>query len=78
MDDLLRNTHAYLKAFDAVLILHLYGLAPALMASVLGRSESLVQEYLDLIATYLKDANTMREHLRRKGVTVPIQISNSG
>lgn len=73
-----RSVDAYLKAFDAVLILHLYGLTPALMASVLGRSESLVQEYLDLIAAYLKDADTMREHLRRKGVTVPLQISNGG
>jgi len=73
-----RSVDAYLKAFDAVLILHLYGLTPTLMASVLGRSESLVQEYLDLIEKYLKDADTMREHLRKRGIHVPLQISNSG
>lgn len=73
-----RSVDAYLKAFDAVLILHLYGLTPTLMASVLGRSESLVQEYLDLIANYLKDVDTMREHLRKRGVNVPLQISNGG
>jgi hypothetical protein len=32
-----RSVDAYLKAFDAVLILHLYGLSPALMARVLGK-----------------------------------------
>lgn len=73
-----RSVDAYLKAFDAVLILYLYGLTPTLMASVLGRSESLVQEYLDLIDKYLKDVDTMREHLRKQGINVPLQISNSG
>lgn len=73
-----RSVDAYLKAFDAVLILHLYGLTPSLMASVLGRSESLVQEYLELIAAYLKDVDTMRHHLRKRGINVPLQISNSG
>ncbi|MFN3286593.1 MAG: DUF1670 domain-containing protein [bacterium] len=73
-----RSIDAYLKTFDAVLILHLYGLSPSLMASVLDRSESLVHEYLDLIAKYLKDVGTIREHLRRRGINVPLQISNSG
>ncbi|HBT47253.1 MAG TPA: hypothetical protein DEA73_05150 [Peptococcaceae bacterium] len=37
-----RSVDAYLKAFDSVLILHLYGLNPKLMATVLGRGESLI------------------------------------
>ena len=37
-----RSIDAYIKTFDAVLILYLYGLNPTLMASVLGRGESLI------------------------------------
>jgi len=73
-----RSVDAYLKAFDSVLILHLYGLSPKLMASVLGRGESLIHEYLDLIAAHLKDVNTMRDHLRKRGVELPSNISNNG
>ena len=71
-----RSVDAYLKAFDAVLILHLYGLPPHLIASVLGRGEPLVAEYLELIAAYLKDPETMRDHLRQRGIKIPAQISN--
>jgi hypothetical protein len=73
-----RSVDAYLKAFDAVLILHLYGLPQQLIASVLGRGESLIGEYLELIATYLKDPEIMRDHLRQRGIKIPAQISNSG
>jgi hypothetical protein len=73
-----RSVDAYLKAFDAVLILYLYGLPPRLIASVLGRGESLIAEYLELIAAYLNDPETMRDHLRQRGVKIPAQISNSG
>lgn len=73
-----RSVDAYLKAFDAVLILHLYRLPPHLIASVLGRGESLIGEYLELIATYLKEPDTMRAHLRQRGIKIPTQISNSG
>jgi len=73
-----RSVDAYLKAFDSVLILHLFGLSPKLMAGVFGRGESLIHEYLDLIATYLKDVDTIREHLRKRGVELPVNIPNSG
>lgn len=63
-----RSVDAYLKVFDSVLILHLYGLSPELVAIVLGHRKSLIREYLDLIATHLKDVNTLREHLRKRGV----------
>ena len=66
-----RSVDAYLRAFDAVLILHLYGLEPALMARVLGRGLSLVDEYLVLIDEYLKDADEMRAYLSDRGVNVP-------
>lgn len=69
-----RSVDAYLKAFDAVLILQLYGLPKALIASVLGKGESLVDEYLDLIERYLKDPEEMRAYLRSKGVTMPTAL----
>jgi hypothetical protein len=68
-----RSVDAYLKAFDSVLILHLYGLTPPLMASVLHCGESLVHEYLELIADYLKDREQMRAYLRGHGVAVPLE-----
>ena len=61
-----------------MLILHLYGLSLKLMAGVLSRGESLIREYLNLIATYLKDVDTIREHLRKRGVELPANIPNSG
>ncbi|MEW6243958.1 MAG: DUF1670 domain-containing protein [Bacillota bacterium] len=73
-----RSVYAYLKAFDSVLILHLYGLNPKLMATVLGRGESVIYEYLDLIGTYLKDINIIRDYLRKRGVQIPANVSDSG
>lgn len=73
-----RSADAYFKAFDSVLILHLYGLNPKLMATVLGRGESLIHEYLDLMGTYLKDINTIRDYLRKRGVQMPANVSDSG
>ncbi len=73
-----RSVDAYLKSFDAVLILHLYGLPPELMAGVLGHGISLVQEYLGLIADNLKGVDQMREHLRQRGVSVPSALASGG
>jgi len=46
--------------------------------AVLGRGQTLVEEYLELIRTYLKDSETMRGYLRQKGVQLPAQISYGG
>lgn len=73
-----RSVDAYLKAFDSVLILHLYGLPPRLMATILGRGETLIHEYLELIAQHLKDTDTMREHLQQRGVKIPVFMSHGG
>jgi len=56
-------------------MLHLYGLNPKLMATVLGRGESVIYEYLDLIGIYLKDINTIRNYLRKRGVQMPANAS---
>lgn len=58
-----RSIDAYLKAFDAVLILYLYGIPPPLMARILGRGEYLVNEYLELIREHLKKPEVMRHYL---------------
>lgn len=73
-----RSVDAYLRAFDAVLILHLYGLSPTLMARVLGRGISLVEEYLLLIDEYLKGIDEMREYLRERGVEMPERRLTNG
>lgn len=73
-----RSVDAYPKAFDSALIRHVDGLPLRLMASVLRHRESLIQEYLELIGAYLRDPDTMREHLCRQSVTVPLYVSNSG
>jgi hypothetical protein len=66
-----RSIDAYLKSFDAVLILHLYSIPPLLMARILGRGEYLVNEYVELIHEHLKDPEVMRHYLRERGVKIP-------
>jgi hypothetical protein len=66
-----RSIDAYLKAFDAVLILHLYGIPAPLMARILGRGEYLVNEYLELVGEHLKKPEVMRAYLRDRGVNIP-------
>ena len=65
---------AYQRDFDAVLICHLYGMPPPVIASEIHKGTSLVAEYLELIDKYLKDVDTMRAHLER-GVKVPVALS---
>jgi hypothetical protein len=69
-----RSVDAYLRDFDAVLICHLYGMPPPVIASVIHKGTSLVAEYLELIDKYLKDADIMRAHLRERGVKVPLAL----
>ncbi len=71
-----RSIDAYLKCFDAVLILHLYGLPLPLMARILGRGESLIHEYLELIGQYLKEPESMRNYLKKRGVKFSANLSS--
>lgn len=73
-----RSVDAYLKDFDSVLILHLYGIPKDLMSRTLGKGKSLVQEYLNLIDDYLKRPDAMRSYLQRKGIRLPANVSYSG
>jgi len=69
-----RSVDAYLKVFDSVLILHLYGLSLKLMAQVLNRGESLIEEYLQLIKDNLKEVGELRKYLRSRKVKLPEDV----
>lgn len=62
---------AYLKVFHAVLILHLYGIPPELMARVTGRGPRLIAQHLDLVQEHFPDPAAIKAHLRAYGVMVP-------
>lgn len=66
-----RSVDAYLKVFDSVLILHLYGLPLKLISRVLNRGESLIEEYLQLITENLKEVKGLRKYLQSRGVKLP-------
>jgi hypothetical protein len=65
---------AYLKVFDSVLILHLYNLPLKLIARVLNRGESLIEEYLDLVKENLKEVGEIRIYLQSRGIKLPKEI----
>jgi hypothetical protein len=69
-----KSVDAYLKTFDAVLILHLYRIPPALAATILGHGLSLIHEYHHIISSYLKDPDDLRDHLTSRGVKLPAQV----
>ncbi len=69
-----RSVDAYLRDFDAVLILHLYRIPPPLAATILKRGLNLIHEYHHIIDSYLKDPETIRQHLISRGVQIPAQV----
>ena len=73
-----KSVDAYLKTFDAVLILHLYHVPPQLAATIIGHGPSLIDEYHHLMNSYLKDPETMRHHLEARGVTIPAKVLQTG
>jgi hypothetical protein len=73
-----KSVDAYLKTFDAVLILDLYRVPPALAATILGHGASLIDEYHQIMRSYLKDPEVMRDHLIARGVKLPAQVPQTG
>ena len=65
---------ALLKTFDAVLILHLYRVPPALAATILGHGISLIHEYHHIMSSYLNHPDSMRNHLISRGLQLPPQV----
>ncbi len=83
--EIARKTHhhpqsvdAYLRAFDAVLILTLYGVPTTLAATIMRQGVSLIEEYNLIIRSYLKDPDVMREHLRKRGVETQAKMLHTG
>lgn len=73
-----KSIDAYLRAFDSVLILYLFDLPVDLMARVMGRGISLVEEYIHLIKENLKEVELMRDYLQSRGIKLSKQFVNSG
>ncbi|MCK9526610.1 MAG: DUF1670 domain-containing protein [Limnochordia bacterium] len=63
-----KSVDNYIGTFEAVLILHLYGIPKQLMAKLLNRGSTLVQEHLNLIAEFYENSAEIREYLQLKGV----------
>ena len=73
-----KGVGAYLKTFDAVLILHLYCVPPTLAVTILGHGISLIHKYHHIISSYLKEPDSMRDHLMSRGVQLPPQVLDTG
>jgi hypothetical protein len=72
-----KSIDAYLRAFDSVLILYLFDLPIDLMARVMGRGISLVEEYIHLIKENLRDVELMRDYLLSRGIKLSKKSVNS-
>ncbi|MDQ7790243.1 MAG: DUF1670 domain-containing protein [Clostridia bacterium] len=63
-----RAVDNYVGTFEAILILHLFELPPALMARILKKSISLVKEHLQLVQEVYRDHQEIKEYLLAQGV----------
>lgn len=63
-----RAVDNYIGTFEAVLILHLFGLSPPLMARILKKGISLVREHLKLVREVYRDHQEIKQYLAAQGV----------
>jgi len=63
-----RAVDNYVGTFEAVLILHLYDLPTQLMARLLQKGITLINEYLKLIERYYQDKKDIKNYLLAQGV----------
>lgn len=75
--DIARLTHHspravdnYVGTFEAVLILYLFGVSPELMARLLKRGISLINEHLKLVREHYRDHQEIKEYLVSQGVKI--------
>ncbi|ADI01924.1 DUF1670 domain-containing protein [Syntrophothermus lipocalidus] len=75
--DIARMTHHsprvvdnYIGTFESVLILYLFGVPPELMARLLKRGISLINEHLKLVRERYRDHEEIKEYLASKGVKI--------
>jgi hypothetical protein len=70
-----RAVDNYIGVFEAVLILYLYNIPIQLMARVLRKGVTLVEEHLRLIKIFMKSKEEILNHLDNKGIKICSIIS---
>ncbi|MEX0973951.1 MAG: DUF1670 domain-containing protein [Bacillota bacterium] len=70
-----RAVDNYIRTFQGVLILRLFGVPPQLMARLLQKSPNLVEEHLELVRQFYPNKDQLRQHLREQGVKIQTIIS---
>ena len=60
----------YIGTFESVLVLKLYDMPPFLMARLLRRGVSLIEEHLNLIERLNIDERDLKEYLLKRGVSL--------
>jgi len=63
-----RAVDNYIRTFQGVLILRLFGVHPRLMAGLLQKSLSLIEEHLELVQKHYPDRTKACEYLLQQGV----------
>ena len=65
-----RSVDAYLRTFNAVLILWYFNLPKSLISMVTERGQRVVQQYIDIIAKYFPDRDSTENYLTKLGIAV--------
>jgi hypothetical protein len=65
-----RAVDNYVGTFEGVLILYMFGVAPELMARLLKRGISLINEHLKLVREHYRDQQEIKEYLVSQGVKI--------
>ena len=65
-----RSVDSYIKTFESVLILDLFGIKPDMMARLLAKGISLIREHLNLITEFYQDRSEINNYLIAKGVNI--------
>ena len=65
-----RSVDAYLKVFNAVLILWYFDLPKELISMVSDKGLKVVQEHINIINKYFPDKNSIQDCLHNKGIAV--------
>ena len=63
-----RSVDNYIDTFESVLILHLYGIPKKLMARILQKGISLIEEHLELVKQHFKSEEDIKNFIYRKEV----------
>lgn len=61
---------SYVDDFEKVMVLYTYGLPKKLLARVINRGVTLVDEYFKIIEQHFPDKEAVKSHLRRNGVEI--------